>query len=62
MNDVSEAEGTSRIYRFACTVVLFAWYEKIKKLPANDWYDSFSLEVVTDDDNQDTGVMVQPHP
>ncbi len=59
LKDVSEVEGTARLYRFVITVNLFAWYEKTK---AVDFYDSFKFKLRVLTENSDTGEIDQPQP
>ncbi len=44
-NDLSDLEGSARIYRFGINVPVLAWYKKEKTA---DYFDSFSAEVYTE--------------
>lgn len=56
--DMSEADGTARLYRFAITIVLHAWYAT--KAKAMKFYDTYQFEVQGED--FDTGPIDQPKP
>lgn len=57
LRDLSDIEGTSRIYRFMVTVILHAWYSKTKAI---EYYDAFKLRALTE--TSDTGEIDQPQP
>ncbi len=49
IENLSDVEGSARIYRFEIPIVLHAWYAKEKPV---DYYDTFPGFVVTEEDHQ----------
>ena len=47
INDLSEVEGSTRLYRYEIPFNMFAWYER---LTVADYYNSFNFQVIANVD------------